>query len=34
MEKTVMDLVEESSLAHEKNDNKLVRKIFLFFLSN
>jgi len=24
MEKTVMDLVEESCLAHEKNDSKLV----------
>jgi hypothetical protein len=31
MEKTVIDLVEESSLAYEKNDNKLVRKIISFF---
>ena len=27
MEKTVIDLVEESSMAYEKNDSKLVRNI-------
>lgn len=34
MEKAVVDLVEESCLAYEKNDTKLVRKYFLsvFFL--
>jgi hypothetical protein len=32
MEKIVIDLVEESCLAYEKNDSKLVRKYFLSFL--
>jgi hypothetical protein len=28
MEKTVVDLVNESCLAYEKNDRKLVRKLY------
>jgi len=31
MEKIVIDLVEESCLAYEKNDSKLVRKYFVSF---
>jgi len=30
MEKLVGDLIEESCLAYEKNDTKLVRKCYIF----